>query len=181
MRHVTDGEGAEAGSAATGGSSIPVGRGGNGASTGVCNDASRVLCTERDCTSCEYEGATHPVDASFRAKDGCNSCSCNERGEVTCTHQACETNLVCGTYQSTYLREVDAQKLCTGSASCVVLERDSLPCGCEVAVSDRTRLDALAAAYYAEGCGKNAICPPCPVKGLLPYCVEGSCVLAGSL
>ena len=39
--------------------------------------------------TCQYNGMTHPVGASFPATDGCNTCNCRESG-VACTEMACK-------------------------------------------------------------------------------------------
>jgi hypothetical protein len=38
--------------------------------------------------SCTYDGMQHPAGTTFRASDGCNTCSCNA-GTVACTKRAC--------------------------------------------------------------------------------------------
>ncbi len=39
-------------------------------------------------SSCTYAGKTYKLGESFRATDGCNSCTCSN-GQVACTLVAC--------------------------------------------------------------------------------------------
>jgi hypothetical protein len=149
----------------------------------ICNNLSRVICGERDCTTCVYEGLQHPINASFPAKDGCNSCNCDERGNVYCGHAVCEPSSVCLDLQAKFAEEVAAQKSCPSrpdDSGCVLTALDSLPCGCNTAVRSALTLDAIAAEYYADGCGGDPLCPPCN-NGGVAFCSEGTCVLGGYL
>lgn len=40
--------------------------------------------------TCQHRGKMHPVDATFPAGDGCNSCTCLADGGVACTLIACD-------------------------------------------------------------------------------------------
>lgn len=55
----------------------------------VCTTDPMIPDLPGECATCDYEGAGYSAGESFRASDGCNTCTCMEDGTVACTKVAC--------------------------------------------------------------------------------------------
>lgn len=129
--------------------------------------------------SCEVDGQTYESGTSFKAADGCNTCSCND-GEVGCTEIGCgDACLALGTsYQDLLARA----KSCDPQVAneCTQLVSGGLMCACPTFVNPKLySKDAVAAAemeYVANACGQGVTCGPCPPPPPRGYCApNGQC------
>lgn len=143
---------------------------------------------------CAYEGKTYADGDSFRAMDGCNSCSC-EDGRVACTEIGCDPDpgptqppISCEQVGVFYEQLLEDAKRCDPheSESCSYRVSTGLGCGCDTFVNPQNWNKDLAAAYASHyqslGCGSGIACGMCAQPPVGGQCtMQGRCADAAEL
>jgi hypothetical protein len=121
--------------------------GSNGCAHFVCNSGSCQIAY-CDTISCLYSGVYYVANSSFKATDGCNTCSCTSTG-VACTKMACNAP---GTGGSTSVGGAGAG----GGTSCPAIKMIMPKCDNSTAIM---KYDP------ATGCADGYVCPTCDAVG----------------
>ncbi|HEY5957286.1 MAG TPA: hypothetical protein VIV60_12060 [Polyangiaceae bacterium] len=137
--------------------------------------------------TCSYNGINYAVGNTFKASDGCNTCSCTASGLAVCTKMACQ-----GAGGST-------------GASCPAIPTITPDCGtgkpimsydangcpkgyvCSVCMAPKIDIPKCSTGasptitYDANGCVNGYVCPSCPAINLaLPYCGDSTKAIAAT-
>lgn len=114
---------------------------------------------------CVYGAKTYKVGETFKAGDGCNTCTCFEPNTVGCTLVDCPDD--CSGIQSDFVAVIEDAKRCNpalGDDQCRFFE---LPCDCPTFVNNENRdalekLADLRSLYAQNSCDTRVTCTDCP-------------------
>lgn len=135
---------------------------------------------------CQMGSETHKNGESFKAPDGCNTCSCDD-GEIACTLIGCNPVDQCSSLDSSYQALLERAKICDvhDANPCTLLVPSGLTCGCQTFVTpglfSKGAVAAVTEEFAANGCGQ-VVCGPCPPPPLSGACgANGQCMDAPDL
>jgi len=153
--------------------------GGSSVRSGDDGDDRHPCGTTACADSCDYDGESYAVGATFPASDGCNSCSCEVGGRVSCTERGCSR---CRETSATYNELTQRALACDPDQpnQCTLRVTVGLSCGCDAFVNparwDDAAIQAAARDYSAMSCGGEALCGECDPAVSGSCSAEGVCV-----
>jgi hypothetical protein len=162
-----------------GGKSSSPGDDGGGNGGGASGGGTSVGGSGTKLRDCQVDGITYKSGDSFKAPDGCNTCSCDD-GEIGCTLKACVGD-GCTEVDAEYQGLLERAKFCDpqGVNECTQLVASGLTCGCQTFVNPNAFANNLAAELQEEfavvGCGQGVLCDPCPSPSRGYCAANGQC------